>query len=68
MKVSVKTPPCPECNKRSDVEVDEDAYIRWANGELIQVAFPHMSPDDRELLITGTHPECWAKIFEGMEE
>jgi hypothetical protein len=31
----------------------------WKSGRLIQYAFPRMSSNDRELLITGICTECW---------
>ena len=43
---------CPECGKKTTITVDIDAYARWRNGELIQRAFPDMSADDRETLMT----------------
>ena len=33
--------------------VTVDQYSDWLNGTLIQDAMPHLSADDRELLITG---------------
>jgi hypothetical protein len=47
--------------------LEDEKYRRWIAGELVQRVWPHMTPDDRELLITGTHPACWEKIFEGVE-
>jgi hypothetical protein len=35
----------------------------WANGELIQKAFPYLNSEDREILITGYDNECWASMF-----
>lgn len=55
--------PCPECGKRGQVVVDEQAYFDWKNGMLIQDAMPNLSADERELLITGTHPACWEAMF-----
>ena len=55
---------CPYCNGTNDVTVSLPAYIRWnREGELIQNAFPELSPDDREQLMTGICPECWEKQF-----
>jgi uncharacterized protein YbaR (Trm112 family) len=61
--VNVRTLPCPICKKSSVLDVDEEQMERYANGELIQRAFPDMPPSERELLITGTHPECWDKMW-----
>jgi hypothetical protein len=65
---TVITSPCIVCGEKSKMEVSVEQYINWRNGELIQVAFPDMSADDRELLKTGTHPECWEKMFPEKEE
>jgi len=40
----------------------EDAQ-RWINGELIQVAFPYLTADDREILKTGIDAEEWDRLF-----
>lgn len=57
------TKPCPVCHETSTIHIEEEKFERWVSGELIQKVWPHMTPDDRELLITGTHPACWEKIF-----
>ena len=41
---------------------------RWANGELIQVCFPYLNADDREILMTGIDSESWEEMFAGSEE
>jgi hypothetical protein len=48
--------------------LDRQLVERWREGELIQDVFPDMSVNDREMLITGTHPACWDKLFPGEEE
>ena len=50
---------CIACNKKSTITVDAVAYANWENGMMIQDAFPEMSSDQRELVMTGTHAECW---------
>ena len=59
----VQTEPCLHCGKKSLVEVDRDKLKRWQAGELIQKVWPEWTADQRELLITGTHSECWEKMF-----
>lgn len=54
-----KCPPCPVCGKRATVTVNGEGYRRWHSGELIQHAFPAMTADMRELLISGTHHDCY---------
>jgi hypothetical protein len=58
-QVEIQTRPCIMCGKTSFISVDADGYRMWQAGALIQVAMPHVSPQDREMLINGTHPECW---------
>lgn len=39
----------------------------YANGALIQDAFPNLGPDDREFIMTGITKEEWDQMF-GDEE
>ena len=36
---------------------------RWINGESIQNCFPHLSADDREILLSGISPNHWNELF-----
>lgn len=38
-------------------------YQLWAAGELIQNAFPMLSADEREFIMTGCTPEEWDEMF-----
>ena len=40
-----------------------DQYQAWRSGTYIQDAMPHLSADDRELLISQICPECWLMLF-----
>lgn len=51
-------------NQEYEVLVDEADYWRWRGGQLIQYAFPDMSLDHRELLISGTSPGGFDSLFE----
>jgi hypothetical protein len=51
-----------------DLPVTEAQLDAWASGELIQNAFPDLSPDDREFLKTGIIAEEWEAMFAGEEE
>jgi hypothetical protein len=68
--IVVKTKPCLVCDKYEVLSLDREAVTRWQEGENIQSAFPDMKAADREVLITGTHPACWDKLFptEGEDE
>lgn len=43
-------------------------FTRWRNGELIQKAFPMLSPAEREFIMTGITPEEWSNAFGNTEE
>lgn len=59
----VTTPVCLVCGKAGSVRVRRNEYERWVGGELIQRAFPAMPIQAREMLCSGTHPECWDQLF-----
>ncbi len=48
--------------------VTNEQIERWQDGELIQNVFPHLSPSEREFLISGVTPEEWDVVNEDMEE
>lgn len=50
---------CPSCGRVSHVTVSEQALSDYNAGEYIQVAFPELSADDRELIKTGICKICW---------
>jgi hypothetical protein len=51
------------CHGFKVFEVSAEAYKRWNNGAMIQDAFPEMSADDRERMISGTCGPCWNQLF-----
>ena len=59
---------CPFCGMPHDVEVDFLDFCAWQNGALAQDAFPYLSADEREMLISGICPDCWERTFGGYEE
>jgi len=54
---------CPMCSKYHYLTVEAEQYLDFQSGELVQDAFPHMSPTDRERFISGLCPDCQKKIF-----
>lgn len=58
--VSVK---CPFCGKAQTLTVPRKGFDLWRQGALVQVAFPDLSPDDREVLVSGVCPKCWEDTF-----
>jgi hypothetical protein len=45
-------------------------WLEWKGNspKLIQHIFPYLNSDQREILITGTCPICWAAMFPKEEE
>ena len=43
--------------------ITKEQYTAWEQGTLVQVAMPHLSPDEREFVMTGITPEEWADNF-----
>jgi hypothetical protein len=43
--------------------LDAVSLANWRNKELIQNAFPNLDYQQRELIQTGIHPECWEEMF-----
>ena len=66
-EVSVVTS-CPFCGHAHEVEVNEADYWDWQDGVLAQDAFPYLSADEREMLISGICPKCWDEMFGGGED
>lgn len=61
MEISRK---CPDCNKFNTVVVNERDYNVWCLGDTnVQDAFPSLSADEREILLTGICGSCWDRLF-----
>jgi hypothetical protein len=46
-----------------EVLVNVDDYNQWQGGKLVQDAFPYLSADEREILISGTCGPCFDAMF-----
>lgn len=60
---AITTPRCMACGEASIVELTDAEQAALDSGALIQDALPDRTADERELLITGTHGECWDRMF-----
>jgi hypothetical protein len=54
---------CLTCREPFTLNVSTNAYICWANGESVQVVFPEIPREERELLVSATCAKCWCDIF-----
>lgn len=59
----VRCPKCTMCGKRAELTLSTAGVHRYLGGMLVQLAFPELSSDDRELIVSGTHPECWDELM-----
>ena len=52
-----------------EIDITEEQIYRIKHTqELIQNVVPHLSPEDREFLITGITPEEWKELFDTVED
>jgi hypothetical protein len=52
-----------------DLDITQSQLIQWQNGALIQNVMPHLTPDEREFLISGMAPGEFDTMFnEEIEE
>ena len=56
---------CAKCGKLHEFEVPDKGYRRWIMGESIQRALPMLTPDQREIMISGICGKCFDKMFGG---
>lgn len=65
--IKVQTKTCMHCMQDGHVEMTYDEYntgkALYEKGALMQEAFPSLSLEMREQLISGTHPDCWAEMW-----
>lgn len=67
MQITRTSPFTGAVNTR-EIAVTQAQLDAWQGGELIQVAMPHLSADDREFLMTGITPEEWDAAFGSSDE
>jgi len=65
--IKINTNTCLHCGEQGFIEMSEDEYNQgitaFNEGAFIQEAFPSLSADQREQIISGTHPKCWNEMF-----
>lgn len=62
------TGPCVVTGKPYSVTVPAAGLFRYRYGASIQDAFPGLSADDREFLISGMSPEGWVETFNNNDD
>ena len=61
--ITVTCPQCFVCGRQSHMRVPVEQRLAHIDGAHVQDAYPDMSMQDREQLISGTHPVCWDRMF-----
>lgn len=62
------TQTCIHCGEKTEHVVTANEYERlFINNEFVKDVFPHLDHEEREVLISGTHPKCWKEMFEVLE-
>ena len=51
-----------------DLDVTEDQIADWVSGTLIQDAMPHLTPEQKEFIMTGITSEEWDEMVGETEE
>lgn len=68
----VTTPVCMFCRQNGSIELtveeaqalaDDNERSKLGEGKLIQQILPNRTADEREQIISGTHPKCWEKFI-----
>lgn len=54
---------CPVCGEKHLIFANVEDFLSWDEGALVQDAFPYLSPNEREMLISGICPDCWDRLF-----
>ena len=54
---------CIICKTEHSFIVKHIDYIDWCQGKLTWLAFPYLSPKDRDMLVNHVCSKCLAKIY-----
>lgn len=58
---------CEFCSEEYFILLNNTDFADWTNGKYAQDVWPHLNAGEREMIISGTHPECWDKMFKDAE-
>ena len=64
---TINTRRCIRCGEAGEIKIPSEIYFagikKREQGALIQDAFPTLTNEQREQIISGIHPQCWKEIF-----
>jgi hypothetical protein len=58
---------CGCCHQVTKISFNGEDWLRWQEGELIQVAMPYLTSDERELMISSVCGTCFDAMFADCE-
>jgi len=61
--IAQRTSPVTGKDNQMVIFATNEQLIAWHEGMLIQDAMPEATVDQREFLISGCTPQCWASMF-----
>ena len=51
-----------------EIPCTEEQMVAYKSGALIQVAFPNLTADQREFILTGITKDEWDELFKEIDE
>lgn len=51
-----------------DLPITQEQIDKYNSGALVQDAFPHLTADQREFIVSGATAEEWVNLFKGLDE
>ena len=66
--IITRTSPFSHKTSSMDLDVTEDQIADWVSGTLIQDAMPHLTPEQKEFIMTGITSEEWDEMVGEIEE
>lgn len=51
------------CGKRYTFDIDPEDYYAFTHGTFVQYAFPYLTSDQRELMVSRTCGDCFDRMF-----
>jgi hypothetical protein len=66
-KIGYRACTCRICGETSVLYATNGQWSAWKQGKFAQDAFPHMTADQRELLISNTCGKCFDDMMEAWE-
>jgi DNA-directed RNA polymerase subunit RPC12/RpoP len=67
-EVCIQSITCRKCGKTFEFPTFREDFERFEKGEHIQYVLPYISPEYRELMLSGICPTCWKELMETDEE